>query len=111
MYCVNFNYFQTAYTLAWVLYNLANNPEIQEKLHSEVQSTVGSSDTVTPTHISNMPYLRDCIKETLRYIPIESVTSGFARYYKKFMLYVLIICNSIATLICCSMIQKMCTVL
>ena len=58
---------QTSYTLAWCLYNLARNPEVQEKLRSEVQSIVGSDEMVTPAHIHRMPYLRDCFKESLRW--------------------------------------------
>ena len=57
---------QTSYTLAWCLYNLARNPEVQEKLRSEVQSVVGSDEMVTPAHIHRMPYLRDCFKESHR---------------------------------------------
>ena len=57
---------QTSYTLAWCLYNLARNPEVQEKLRSEVQSVMGSDEMVTPAHIQRMPYLRDCFKESLR---------------------------------------------
>ena len=61
------NCMQTAYTLAWTLYNLATHPDVQEKLRSEVLRVVGREEKmVTSTHISNMPYLRSCIKETLR---------------------------------------------
>ena len=48
------------------MYCLARNPEVQEKLRSEVMSVVGEEKVVTPVHINNMPYLRQCIKETLR---------------------------------------------
>ena len=53
--------------MGWTLYFLARNPEVQEKLRSEVQSVVGTEEVVTPIHINKMPYLRNCIKETLRY--------------------------------------------
>ena len=67
---------QTSITLGWTLYLLANNPEVQEKLRREVQSVVGSEEIVTTSHISNMPYLRNCIKETLRYFTsLHRVTS------------------------------------
>ena len=58
---------QTALTLVWCLYCLARNPEVQEKLRGEVMAVVGGEETVTPAHINRMPYLRHCIKETLRY--------------------------------------------
>ena len=57
---------QTSNTLSWALYCLAINPEVQEKLRSEVQAVVGSDELVTPEHIARMPYLHDCIKETQR---------------------------------------------
>ena len=58
---------QSSLMLSWTLYNLATNPEAQERLRREVQGVVGSSDVVTPDHISKMPYLHNCVKETLRY--------------------------------------------
>ena len=54
--------------MGWTLYFLARNPEVQEKLRSEVQSVVGTEEVVTPIHINKMPYLRNCFKETLRYV-------------------------------------------
>ena len=57
---------QTSYTLSWALYQLGRNPDQQDKLRAEVEEVVGREDTVTPTHISQMPYLRGCTKETLR---------------------------------------------
>ena len=59
---------QTSNTLAWALYCLATNPEVQEKLRSEVQAVVGSDKVVTPEHIAKMAYLHDCIRETQRYV-------------------------------------------
>ena len=58
---------QTALTLVWCLYCLTRNPEVQEKLRSEVMGVVGEEKMVSPAHINRMPYLRHCIKETLRY--------------------------------------------
>ena len=67
MYIHLYYVLQTALTLAWTLYSLGCNPEVQEKLRGEVQSVVGSDSTVTPEHIQRMPYIKDCIKETMRY--------------------------------------------
>ena len=58
--------FQTSYTLVWCLYCLATNPEVQVKLRDEVMQVVGDNEIVTLAHIHSMPYLRNCIKETLR---------------------------------------------
>ena len=48
------------------LYSMANNPDVQNKLREEVQRVVGSDEVVTPQHIREMNYLRDCIKEVQR---------------------------------------------
>ena len=52
--------------MGWTLYFLAKNPEVQAKLRRQIQSVVGDDRVVTPAHISEMPYLRNCVKETLR---------------------------------------------
>ena len=53
--------------MAACLYSLATNPEVQEKLRREVQDVVGEEEVVTPQHIQDMHYLRDTIKETMRW--------------------------------------------
>lgn len=60
----------TSYTLTWCLYNLAINPSAQEILRQEIASVVGTDEMITPLHINAMPYLRGCIKETLRLCPV-----------------------------------------
>ena len=52
--------------MAGCLYCMANNPDVQDKLREEVQRVVGDDEVVTPQHIQEMHYLRDCIKETQR---------------------------------------------
>ena len=52
----------------WTLYCLATNPEAQEKLRSEVKQVVGESEIVTPEHVGRMPYLRNVVRETQRYL-------------------------------------------
>ena len=52
------------------MYKLATNPDVQERLRSEVQEVVGSADIVTPDHIAKMPYLKNTIKETLRSVKL-----------------------------------------
>ena len=68
-----------SFTQAWALYLLATNPDVQERLRSEVQKVVGSEDTVTLDHISKMLFLRDTVKETLRSV----ITSVVSLYYFK----------------------------
>ena len=59
----------------WALYCLANNPDAQEKLRSEVKQVVGNSEIVTPEHVGRMPYLRNVVRETQRYVCVISFVS------------------------------------
>jgi cytochrome P450 len=63
----------TSTTLSWALYELAINPDSQDKLRSEVKRVVSNDELITPEHIHNMPYLRWCIKETLRLYSVAIV--------------------------------------
>ncbi len=58
--------------MAGCLYSLSTHPQVQEKLRREVQDVVGKEAVVTPQHIQNMHYLRDVIKETMRYVLYRS---------------------------------------
>ena len=62
--------------MAGCLYSLATNPDVQEKLRREVQDVVGKEAVVTPQHVQDMHYLRDTIKETMRYAK-QWVFSGY----------------------------------
>ncbi|XP_055709201.1 probable cytochrome P450 12b2, mitochondrial [Phlebotomus papatasi] len=54
-----------------VLYNLSMNPEKQNILRSELLKILPEKDTpLTIENTTNMPYLRACIKEALRIMPI-----------------------------------------
>ncbi len=66
--CIVFLLLQTSHTLLWTLYSLAINREAQTKLREEVVRVLGSDPVVTPTHIQHMSYMKDCIKETMRYV-------------------------------------------
>ena len=49
------------------VYSLATNPAVQDKLREEVEAVLGEEELVTPKHIQDMHYLRDTIKETMRF--------------------------------------------
>ncbi|GAB0094259.1 Cytochrome P450 [Sergentomyia squamirostris] len=54
-----------------VLYCLAKNPEKQEALRREILTILPEkSSKLTVENMANMPYLRACIKETLRVQPV-----------------------------------------
>lgn len=58
----------TATTLTWALYDLARSPEVEAKLHAEVDSVL---DGRPPTlqDLPNLPYTRMVVDEALRLYP------------------------------------------
>ncbi|MBT2529289.1 cytochrome P450 [Streptomyces sp. ISL-99] len=55
----------TASVLSWILYELARNPEVEERLHGELD-TVLEGRPLTFDDVGNLPFLRNVITETLR---------------------------------------------
>ena len=53
----------TAHTVIFILYLLATNPRVQEKLHSELEN-------VNIDSITDHPYLRAVIREGMRLLPV-----------------------------------------
>ncbi|XP_077563203.1 putative cytochrome P450 301a1, mitochondrial [Haemaphysalis longicornis] len=63
----------TSSSATFCLYNLAKNPEAQERARQEVLSVVGENCTaVESRHLNNLPYLKACLKESLRFNPVLS---------------------------------------
>lgn len=60
-------------SVCFAFYNLAKNPCCQERLHTEICNVVGSAEP-TLEHFRRMPYLKNCVKESLRVFPIVSVS-------------------------------------
>ncbi|XP_056638973.1 probable cytochrome P450 49a1 [Diorhabda sublineata] len=61
----------TSIALASTIYQLSQNPDKQEKLFKELRNTLPSEDSkVDISAQENMPYLKACIKETLRMYPV-----------------------------------------
>lgn len=46
---------------------LARNPSVQKQLHEEVSAVLQPGELATPATLQKMPFLRGCVKETLRY--------------------------------------------
>ena len=59
----------TASGISWCCYNMANNPEYQEKCREEIQAAVGDRNELSWEDMSKFPYLTQCIKESLRLHP------------------------------------------
>jgi ent-kaurene oxidase len=76
----------TLVTTEWIMFELARNPAIQERVYKEVVDVTGGhgyekTRMVTEDDIPSMPYLSAVIKETLRkYPPLPLLQS---RYVEK----------------------------
>ncbi|CAG9464570.1 unnamed protein product [Pedinophyceae sp. YPF-701] len=58
----------TAAVLTWCAFQLAQNPEVEAKLHDEIDRVVGDR-VPTMEDVDKMPYLRACLAESLRMYP------------------------------------------
>ncbi len=59
----------TAIALAWALYEVGDNPEVERRLHAELDSVPGDRP-VTFADIPSMTYTAQIVQETLRKYPI-----------------------------------------
>lgn len=65
----------TSATFIYTLYLLAKNPEKQKLLQEEILNILPKKDTeITAEHLNRIPYLRGCIKESLRIFPVFNGT-------------------------------------
>uniref|UniRef100_A0A0A1XC16 Probable cytochrome P450 12e1, mitochondrial n=1 Tax=Zeugodacus cucurbitae TaxID=28588 RepID=A0A0A1XC16_ZEUCU len=61
----------TSSTLTGILFCIAKNPDKQQKLFEELKAILPNKDSrLTIENMQNLPYLRACIKEGMRYYPI-----------------------------------------
>lgn len=58
---------QTANSMLWAIYNLSRNPAAQTRLLQEIRKTVPHGQDPNGEHIKSMPYLKACLKESMRY--------------------------------------------
>ncbi|XP_063441953.1 cytochrome P450 10-like [Mytilus trossulus] len=59
----------------WILYSLAKNHEVQEKLYQEINNLLPNKEPITPEILSQLSYLKAVVKETFRLYPITFATS------------------------------------
>jgi len=64
----------TATALAWLIYNLAQHPEVERKFCEELDSLKGKQN-LTYDDFEKLPYLENIIKETLRLHPSAPITT------------------------------------
>nr|XP_033474229.1 sterol 26-hydroxylase, mitochondrial isoform X2 [Epinephelus lanceolatus] len=60
----------TSNTLTWTMYLLSKNPQSQDKLYKEVSTSVPADRIPSAEEVTQMPYLKAIIKETLRMYPV-----------------------------------------
>nr|XP_033791173.1 1,25-dihydroxyvitamin D(3) 24-hydroxylase, mitochondrial-like [Geotrypetes seraphini] len=65
----------TANALMWAIFNLSQNSNVQEKLYEEIQNTLLPGEHPTAQSLKKMPYLKSCLKESLRLTPTVPFTS------------------------------------
>uniref|UniRef100_A0A3Q2I9J1 Cytochrome P450 family 24 subfamily A member 1 n=1 Tax=Equus caballus TaxID=9796 RepID=A0A3Q2I9J1_HORSE len=65
----------TANSLMWLLYNLSRNPHVQQKLLKEIQSVLPENQIPQAEDLRNMPYLKACLKESMRLTPSVPFTT------------------------------------
>ena len=51
----------------WLLYNLSRNPHVQQELLKEIQSVLPEKQAPRAEDLRNMPYLKACLKESMRW--------------------------------------------
>ncbi|RUS81708.1 hypothetical protein EGW08_010515, partial [Elysia chlorotica] len=77
----------TAKSLQVFFYNLATNPDKQDRLHREIMEVIGPDQPLTPEALARMPYLKAAMKESFRmmfpnmgisrFLPKDVVLSGY----------------------------------
>lgn len=58
----------TSATLQWLLYNLAREPTVQNRIREECEKVLGGRE-LSPQNIDEIPYLRCVLKESMRVTP------------------------------------------
>ncbi|CAL4107199.1 unnamed protein product, partial [Meganyctiphanes norvegica] len=71
----------TSSTLRWFINYIAAHPEVQRKLHEEIDAVVDADAEISLDHKDSMPYLEATIYETHRYCSL--VTGGLPHYTSK----------------------------
>lgn len=63
------------------MYCLAKNPEVQQKAYEEIQEVLKDDEPITGEHITRMPYLKACVKESQRLLSKFSATLSRSSLY------------------------------
>jgi cytochrome P450 len=58
----------TANALSWTLYLLSQHSEVEERLHQEIDSVIGT-ESLKPEHFQQLAYTQNIMRESLRLFP------------------------------------------
>ncbi|KAM3928481.1 1,25-dihydroxyvitamin D(3) 24-hydroxylase, mitochondrial-like [Leptodactylus fuscus] len=64
-----------ANSLLWLIFNISRHDDVQEKVFKEIQSVLSPGIFPSAEHLQKMPYLKSCIKESMRVTPTVPFTS------------------------------------
>jgi cytochrome P450 len=67
----------SAHTLTWVLFLLAQHPEVMRELHEEFQTVLGGQ-TPSPEQLDQLPVLDRVLRESMRVLPASSYSQRMA---------------------------------
>eukprot|EP01122_Echinamoeba_exundans_P001924 TRINITY_DN118_c0_g1_i2.p1 TRINITY_DN118_c0_g1~~TRINITY_DN118_c0_g1_i2.p1 ORF type:complete len:506 (-),score=72.73 TRINITY_DN118_c0_g1_i2:2018-3535(-) len=84
--CLTFmfaGYDTSATTITWMLYHLASNPNVQDKVLREIDSVLTDRPMPTLEDASRFPYIRDVMREALRLAPPTAVVTRQAKHDTK----------------------------
>lgn len=70
---------QTANSMLWAIFNLSRNPGAQRRLLEEIRTVVPLDQDPCGEHIKSMPYLKACLKESMRYSRTEQNLGALIR--------------------------------
>ncbi|XP_056377375.1 1,25-dihydroxyvitamin D(3) 24-hydroxylase, mitochondrial-like isoform X2 [Hyla sarda] len=65
----------TANSLLWLIFNISRHDDVQGKLLEEIQMVLSPGESPSTDHLQKMPYLKSCIKESMRVTPTVPFTS------------------------------------
>nr|XP_022297733.1 probable cytochrome P450 CYP44 [Crassostrea virginica] len=60
----------TVPSLIFAMYCLAKNPDAQQKVYEEIRGVLNADEPITGEHINRLTYLKACVKESQRILPI-----------------------------------------
>ncbi|MGM1065488.1 cytochrome P450 [Saccharothrix sp. Mg75] len=60
----------TGITLSWLFHELARNPDVERRVHAEVDEVLAGRPVATADDVARMPHLRRVVTEVLRAYPL-----------------------------------------